>query len=107
MIESLKQLISQLLDLTPAVYHDEAAPDHPDQYIVWSIDGGETFYADQTAAETSLEISVDLFTGKEFDPLADQVQETFGLCQVAWYINSVQYERDTGLTHWEWVVQCG
>lgn len=107
MIESLKQLISDLLELTQAVYHDDAAPDHPNQYIVWSIDGGENLYADQTAAETSLEISVDLFTADEFDPLADQVQAVFSQNQVAWYINSVQYERDTGLTHWEWVVQCG
>lgn len=107
MMEALENFVKSLLAVTPAVYHDDAAPDHPDQYIVWGIDGGDAYYADNTAAETSLTITVDLFTALEFDPLVDQLQALYNENQVPWYLNSVQYERDTGLTHWEWVIDVG
>ena len=107
MMDTLKRFVGKLLEVTPGVYHDEAAPDHPDQYIVWSIDNGDTLWGDGIALSFSLSIVVDLFTTLEFDPMVDQLQACFGANRLSWRLESVQYERDTGLTHWEWVIDLG
>lgn len=98
----LNRIRNALLSVTPEVYHFHAhKPKAP--YIVWAEDGqGDTVFANGRMQNQAIAGTVDLFTDKPEDmALFDQVQEALdGVC--AWRLNSVQYEDDTGLTHYEW-----
>lgn len=66
-----------------------------------SLDG------DSIKLDAAYEGSVDLFSrdkrGGGWRPLIEAVlQEHCGAC---WSLNSYQYERETGLGHWEWTFQ--
>ena len=50
--------------------------------------------------------SVDLFThGKEMLIVAEVESALEEVCEGSWYLNSEQYERETGLIHREFVFQ--
>jgi len=44
-----------------------------------------------------------LFTKREFDPWKEEFEEALDASPyIAWRLNSVQFEPDTGFTHYEW-----
>lgn len=75
-----------------------------DRYFVWQEDGGNDLSLDGIHAERSVTGTTDLYTKLEFDPWKDAFEEALdrasGIC---WYLNSVQYEEQTGYWHYEWV----
>lgn len=73
---------------------------------VYAEDGAHDLEADDLHAERAFEGTVDYFTRD--DTGAPQVVIEAALATVpglAWYLNSVQYEQDTGFIHLEWVFQ--
>ena len=45
----------------------------------------------------------DFFTKREFDPWVEAFEASLNRCQgLTWRLNSIQYEEDTGFTHYEW-----
>jgi hypothetical protein len=52
-----------------------------------------------------LVITIDYFTLTEFDAMVDAIQEALSDAEVAWHLNSFQYEDETKLQHYEWIVQ--
>ena len=47
--------------------------------------------------------TTDLFTKMEFDPWKDEMEAAFDASPyIAWALESVQFEPDTGFTHYEW-----
>ena len=61
---------------------------------------------DDTKQNRAWEGSVDLFThGKEMMIVAAVESALETVCEGSWYINSEQYEKDTGLIHREFVFQ--
>jgi nucleosome binding factor SPN SPT16 subunit len=46
--------------------------------------------------------TIDYFTKTEFDPIVETIQEKLNSIDIAWRLNSVQYEKDTGYIHYEW-----
>lgn len=98
----LDDLKNALLRVTPAVYHFHAHKP-PRKYIVWAEDGaGDTVFANGRLQNQAITGTVDLFTDDPEDTvLFAGVQAALdGVC--AWKLNSIQYEDDTGLTHYEW-----
>lgn len=98
----LNELRDALLAVTDEVYHFHAHKPKP-PYIVWAEDGaGDVVFANGRMQNQAIAGTVDLFTGAPEDAtLFDGVQAALdGLC--AWRLNSVQYEDDTKLTHYEW-----
>lgn len=90
--------------VTDAVSHCERLKSS--RYFVWQEDSRNDFAADGLHAERAVEGTTDLYTKTEFDPWADAFEaalEADGM--IAWYLNSFQYEEDTGLHHYEWVWQ--
>lgn len=73
-------------------------------YIIWQEDGEDgALTADNHKHEQEISGTVDLFTKKEFDPIMDYIQEALnGIENLSWGLNSVQYEDDTMLIHYEW-----
>ena len=61
---------------------------------------------DDCKQDRAWEGSVDLFThGKEMMIVAAVESALTEVCESAWYLNSEQYERETGLIHREFVFQ--
>lgn len=61
---------------------------------------------DDTKVDRAFEGSVDLFThGKQMMTVAAVESALATVCGASWYLNSDQYEHETGLTHREFVFQ--
>lgn len=66
----------------------------------------ETSNGDDGKQDRAWEGSVDLFTnGKEMMIVAAVETALESVCEGSWYLNSEQYEKDTGLVHREFVFQ--
>lgn len=72
------------------------------RYLVWQEDGAEDFEADGRHAEKAMTGTTDLFTKEEFDGAIDALEDAYDAHGIAWSLNSVQYEDETGIIHYEW-----
>lgn len=73
-------------------------------YCLWAEDGeGDSLHTSNKKQEQVITGTIDYFTKTDFDPMVDEIQsclnsiESFG-----WNLNSVQYEDETNLIHYEW-----
>lgn len=99
----LDRIRDALLTVTAEVYHFHAHKPKP-PYIVWAEDGaGDMLVANGRMQNQVITGTVDLFTDNpENTILFEGIQAALDeVC--AWELNSIQYEEDTGLTHYEWV----
>ena len=74
-----------------------------ERYFVWQEDGSNDLAGDNGHGERAMTGTTDLYTKQELDPWADALGESFDAHGIAWALNSVQYEADTGFYHYEWV----
>lgn len=100
---TLTDLRDALVTLTDKVYHYTAPSQMTVPYIVWAEDSRRDLVADNKHIEAGTEGTIDLFTPNEDDPLMTAIPGVLNDLQIPWYQNSVQYEKDTGLIHYEWV----
>lgn len=100
---SLNDLKEALVALTDKVYHYTAPSNQTVPYIVWAEDYRTDLLADNKHVEAGIEGTIDLFTPDEDDPLMTAIPHALNELPMAWNLNSVQYEEDTGLIHYEWV----
>lgn len=105
-------IISQLAEVKKAltgidglkVSHYEAAPRTEVPYCVWAEDGEEQpLDGDNYKVRQQIQGTIDLYTKTDLDPLADAIQSALNDARIGFYLNSVQYEDETGYIHWEWV----
>ncbi len=89
------------LEVTTAVSHAKRLKSQ--RYFVWQEDGANDLDAGNGHAERAVQGTTDLFTKQELDPWVDQLGEALSSHGVAWYLNSSDYEEDTGFFHYEWV----
>lgn len=101
----LDKIKAALLTCTGAVYHYLAPPNSVPPYVVWAEDGSRDFEADNRHNERAMSGTVDLYTLDDPDPLMSSIPEALDRTDAAWYLNSVQYEPETGLVHYEWVFE--
>ena len=99
----LERLQAALAALTDRVYHYVAAPNSMTPYIVWAEDGDNDLLAGNVHAERYYTGTVDLYTRTDSDPLFTAIPEALEGLGASYYLNSVQYEEETGLVHYEWV----
>lgn len=74
-----------------------------ERYFVWQEERGDDFEANGRHAERGMSGTTDLFSKQEFDPWKDAFEAQLNASKLSWYLNSVQFEEDTGFWHWEWV----
>ena len=73
-------------------------------YIVWAEDGqGSMQHGDNHAIQQSIQGTIDYFTRNEYDANFFKIQNVLNSMDIAWSLNSVQYEDDTQLIHYEWL----
>ena len=74
------------------------------RYFVWQEDGADDLAANNQHIEKAVTGTTDLFTRQEFDPWKDLFEAALAAAPgVAWALNSIQFEADTGYWHYEWV----
>lgn len=98
------ELIEALRQVLPiAEYAWDVRPDT--DYLVIAIDGeANSLQADGKKVNQAPQGTVDLFTFSNDREVMQSVQDVLNAFDgCAWYLNSVQYEDDTRLLHWEWV----
>ena len=96
-----EKIIAVHTAVTTEVRHGEHL--HSDRYFVWQEDGADDFEADGIHAEKAMTGTTDLFTKREFDPWRDQFEEELDAAGgIAWRLNSIQFEHETGYWHYEW-----
>lgn len=95
-----KTIIAAHLAVTDQVSHNERMKS--DRYFVWGERGSNDLEAGNSHAERAVLGYTDLFTKQEFDPWKEQLEQAFDEAGIAWGLNSVQYEEETGFTHYEW-----
>lgn len=98
----LERLQAALAALTDRCYHYVAAPNTAPPYITWMEDGDNDLSAGNVHAERCYTGSAHLFTKTEGDPLFESIPAALESIGASWYLNSVQYEEDTSLIHYEW-----
>lgn len=99
--DKLTELYTPFLSLKCKVSHYRRTAKPP--FVVWAEDGEDMpMSADNHKSEQQLTGVVDLYTLKEFDPLADDVQDILNGENVGWTLSSVQYEEETNLIHFSW-----
>lgn len=99
---TLRDLRDLLLTIGIPVYHYRAFNESGD-YIVWAEDGeGNSLNADDIKTRQALQGTIDYYTKTEYDPVLDEIQDKLNEASIAWGLNSVQHEDDTGYIHYEW-----
>lgn len=99
----LRRVQDALLTVTEECYHYRRPNTPKSHYIVWAEDSeADSADADNRKAEQQLHGTVDYFTLDEFDTNVDRIQEAMNFVCIGFRINSVQYEDETNLIHYEW-----
>ncbi|MEG2000942.1 MAG: hypothetical protein RR053_06090 [Evtepia sp.] len=105
-MDCLNQIKTALLSVSNTVSHYTALKKKP-PYLVWAEDGsGDCQWADGRMTAQVITGTIDLFT-LSGDPLVDSVQTALDTAGISWKLNSVQYEEDTKLLHYEWRWEVG
>lgn len=103
--EVLRPVKKALLSVTDNTGHYKAI-DATKSHIIYAEDSGTGLMADNVITAQSIEGTIDLYQlGK--DNLFDKVQEALNTYQIAFRLNSVQYESDEkrNFIHFEWVFE--
>lgn len=86
----------------PAGHYEYAGGETP--YCVWAEDSEySSVEGDNYKLEQAVQGTIDLYTKEEYDPNVDAIQGALKTNRVSFYLNSVQYEDETELIHYEWV----
>lgn len=100
--DKLKRIAAELGGIGVEIYHYHR-PQMSFPCVVWAEESGDELRADNGAAEQALGGTLDYFTQEEFDPTVDLIQEALQALGFSWALNSVQYEQETELIHYEWI----
>ena len=72
---------------------------------VWAEDSARHLYANGKVQDQTTQGTIDLFTRSDDGAGKEAIQTALKSLDVAWYLNSVQYEEDTRYIHYEWVFE--
>ena len=102
--EKLKRFRDEMNTLpTDNVSHYKRPGKNKPQYVVWQEDGsGTDGWFNNHMGEQQIHGTIDLFTLQEYDILVDEIQERLNNLNAGWSLQSVQYEDETNLIHYEW-----
>jgi hypothetical protein len=87
-------------------YHLQKPASVTAPYAVWQEDSeGDSHYSDNLKSEQVLQATIDYFTKSEYDTMTDSIQSALNREDISWTLNSFQYEDETKLLHYEWLVK--
>ena len=107
MLSELDRLRQALISISDNVYHYTGFGATP-PYIVWAEDNEpSSVQGDNKKVNQTIEGTIDLYTKTEDDPLIEDIQGVLCDYEISFRLNSVYYEDETELIHFEWVFQVG
>lgn len=72
-------------------------------WVVWQeSDEDDSYSTDNIKVEQQIAGTIDCYTKIEYDPLLDEIQVALNDAGIGFRLNSVQYEDETKLIHYEW-----
>lgn len=74
-------------------------------YGVYAEDGANDLEANNVHAERAVQGTVDYFTRDDSGAPQAAIEAALEGVPCAWYLNSVQFEEETGYIHYEWVFE--
>lgn len=76
-------------------------------YCIWAEDEeASALISDNRKDVQVISGTVDYFTKDEYDPMVEQIQSALDEVDICtWRLNSVQYEDETMLIHYEWTFE--
>lgn len=103
----LRLIGEALKSVTNRTYHfDAAGIEAP--YIVWGEDGtGSQEFADNRLVSRTLTGTVDYFTKNTEDPNLQKIEDAMEAAGALFRLESVQFEENTGVCHYEWTWEFG
>ena len=103
-IQKIRDALNQVNGLQ--VYHIEKPALVNAPYAIWQEESeGQSFHANNMKAEQVVEATIDYYTLTEYDSMVDSIQDALNDAQIAWSFESFQYEDETKLLHYEWLVR--
>ena len=103
-LKSINKVMNALNTVSENVYHYHAY-NQDDKYIVWAEDAAKNISGNNKMQDAIIQGTVDYFTKEEFDEKIIAIEEALNNAEIAFYLNSVQYEEETGYIHYEWVFE--
>lgn len=101
----LKRIGEALTEALGASVYHYWRPQMQPPFCVWAEDAEDgSLDVDNRKAGQTIVGYVDYYTKTEYDPALDTIQEALDGIEGAfgWTLDSVQYEDDTGLIHYQW-----
>lgn len=95
-----------LLSVSQSVYLYTAKGNTKTPYIVYGVDGDNNLFAGNRRGEHADSGYIDLFTKDANDKLIEDIPAALDAAEVSFYLNSVQFEEETSLLHYEWRWEC-
>lgn len=74
-------------------------------YGVWAEDSARHFYGNNRVENQTTQGTIDVFVQTDSKEPMEQIQNVLNELNLAWYLNSIQYESDTRYLHYEWVFE--
>lgn len=74
-------------------------------YGVYAEDGANDLIADDVHTEGVLQGTIDYFTRDDSGTPKTTIETALNNGKIAWYLNSIQFEDDTGYIHYEWIFE--
>lgn len=71
-------------------------------YGTYSESSGNDFTADQKHVERGTEGYISYFTRDDSGTPRSTIEAVLNELNIPWYLNTIQYENDTGYIHYEW-----
>lgn len=103
--QKLERVGAALAAAVPNVWHYRRPQTEP-PFGEWAEDGEDgALHVDNKKAEQAIGGYVDYYTLAEYDPALDAIQEALkGITEFpfTWWLDSVQYEDETNLIHYQW-----
>ena len=105
-VKKLKRIRDTLTSIENVdVFHYDAG-DKTEEYIVWAENGeGTPLELDNAKEEQIITGAIDYFTKTEYSEIIDKIQKALNDAKISFSLNSVQYEPETKLIHYEWIFE--
>lgn len=101
---TLNEFQTEMATIGSNVYHHFSPQGAGIPRIVWAEYYREDLIADNVHAQTAWEISVNVYTKSETEAMIATLEAKLNAIECGWRLDSVQYEDDTGLLHYEYIV---
>ena len=101
----MDELITALATTGYSFQHFGWSPSPDGDYGVYAEDGANDLIANGKHTERILQGTVDYYTRDDSGAPKTTIEAALDGAGIAWYLNSVQLESDTGYIHYEWVFE--